>query len=583
MNMLKKKWNRIVTGILLAAVLSLTTACGNKADDAANQAGVSEAAGSSTDAGMTGTEENEMLGTFRDGGTLLILEEDGTFAKINASEQSCEEGTYSISGNTASLTDNETGNTSEGKFQNGAWTLKGTSYIRSVILGNYTSEKNGDGITVMNANTFVAYKDFAGKKGKIVGSYERVGYTWEFISPGFEEGKITGTFDGEQWVFDGDSYERSFANSITPAVSSGISGIYSGDKLVQVLECRVKNLSELGFATNVDLEQTYVESGSVTKSIRFIYEDTWADIKAINTFENTVPLSECTVYSFYTEDTTGTLALNSRGDTCGQELYDSLLNTDVYEYTPERLVYKKHVMTAFEFETAKEDDPKGKNIIDLTGAYDLVLTFNGEVLTSFCYVNSDYANEGLGGNAGTIDPEEVDEATLEATIKLRDDILTQIKNAFKDTDTDIDINEATGEITMNSSILFEKDAYSLSAEGKNYLNDFFSTYAKVLLDDRFKNHIEAICFEGHTDSSGEFGYNKILSQKRAQTVLDYCLHDAGAELTDAEKEELTKLSQAIGYASSNLVYDDKGIEDPDASRRVTVTFIVRLDKSGAEK
>ena len=166
MNMLKKKWNRIVTGILLAAVLSLTTACGNKADDAANQAGVSEAAGSSTDAGMTGTEENEMLGTFRDGGTLLILEEDGTFAKINASEQSCEEGTYSISGNTASLTDNETGNTSEGKFQNGAWTLKGTSYIRSVILGNYTSEKNGDGITVMNANTFVAYKDFAGKKGK---------------------------------------------------------------------------------------------------------------------------------------------------------------------------------------------------------------------------------------------------------------------------------------------------------------------------------------------------------------------------------------------------------------------------------
>ena len=74
-----------------------------------------------------------------------------------------------------------------------------------------------------------------------------------------------------------------------------------------------------------------------------------------------------------------------------------------------------------------------------------------------------------------------------------------------------------------------------------------------------------------------------MSQKRAETVLDYCIHNTGSELTDTEKEELKELSQAIGYASSNLVYDDNGKEDPDASRRVTVKFIVRLEKSEPEQ
>lgn len=580
---------RVKAIVLVVSIMIGVSACGKKETSSAPEtrenlesmdASSQENNIQNDDAGKT--EENEMLGMFRDGESLLILEEDGTFAEINAGEQYCAEGTYCISGNTATLTDNETGDKVEGKFENATWVLNGINYTRSGIQGSYSNEEIGDGIMIMNDNTFIAYKDFNNKKGKIIGTYERAGYAWKFISPGLEEGYRIGTFDGKQWFFDGDYYERTFTNSITPAVSFGVSGIYVDEKPIYVLECRVKNLSELGFTSDVDLEQTYLESGNVSKSIRFKYGSTWADLKVINTFENSAPLSECTVISFYTEDTTGTFALNSEGDTCGQELYDDLLDFDVYKYEPERLVYKKLAWTALDFEVTGADDPKGEQIIKLNQTYDLIYTFDGEVLTSFCYENSDYANGGLGGNTQAADLDTVNEATIEATVKLRDDILTQIKNAFKDTDIDIDINEATGEITMNSSILFEKDAYKLSDEGEAYLNNFFGIYAKVLLDEKFKNHIEAICFEGHTDSSGEFGYNKILSQKRAETVLDYCIHDTGSGLTDTEKDELKELSQAIGYASSNLVYDDNGKEDPDASRRVTVKFIVRLDKSGSE-
>lgn len=255
--MMGKRVNKIVVCLILGTALLVTTACGKNADDtdsvknaSVSANAVSEATDISADVNENETEENEMLGMFHDGETLLIFEEDGTFAEINAGEQYCAEGTYCISGNTAALTYNETSGNIEGKFENGAWVLDGINYTRSGIQGSYINEVIGDGIMVMNDNTFVAYKDFKNKMGKIIGSYERVGYTWKFISPGIENGYLTGIFDGEQWLFDGDYYERSFASiayDIAPAID--FEGIYVDEEPVYVLERRVKNLSELGFTS----------------------------------------------------------------------------------------------------------------------------------------------------------------------------------------------------------------------------------------------------------------------------------------------------------------------------------------------
>lgn len=129
-------------------------------------------------------------------------------------------------------------------------------------------------------------------------------------------------------------------------------------------------------------------------------------------------------------------------------------------------------------------------------------------------------------------------------------------------------------------ILFSIGSSELKPKFEAILSDFFPRYVNVLREKDFAESIEEIRIEGHTSSewienvSDEYAYfkNMQLSQDRTRTTLEFSLN----QLKDEEIRDWTRnLITANGLSSSRLVYDERGTEDKEASRRVE--FKVRTD------
>lgn len=169
---------------------------------------------------------------------------------------------------------------------------------------------------------------------------------------------------------------------------------------------------------------------------------------------------------------------------------------------------------------------------------------------------------GEGANADEISAEKQKELTI-----AQNAILTDLEKAFEKKNMKVNIDKATGRVSLDSNILFAKDSSDLSDDGKKTLDDFLDVYTSVLLNDKNKNLVANIIVEGHTDTDGDHDYNQKLSEKRAETVAKYC--------TD-KVPSLKNIIKSKGYSYDQPVLKDDGTIDMDASRRVVFKFT--LDK-----
>lgn len=141
----------------------------------------------------------------------------------------------------------------------------------------------------------------------------------------------------------------------------------------------------------------------------------------------------------------------------------------------------------------------------------------------------------------------------------------------------IEVDDKTGKIIMPDSILFGKNEDSISEEGKIYLDSFFKIYTKTILDESISGDISEIQVIGNTDTDGTYEYNKILSERRAKAVWQYCLESEENGLTKQEREAMEKLMVVIGNSFDNPIYNESGVIDKDASRRVEIKFILNVN------
>lgn len=169
--------------------------------------------------------------------------------------------------------------------------------------------------------------------------------------------------------------------------------------------------------------------------------------------------------------------------------------------------------------------------------------------------------------------ENMDEQTIQQIIEKREDLLTDLAAAYAEAGLAVTVNQETGEIVMDSSVLFGVDSSEISAEGQEFLTRFIQVYTSVVFNEKYNGFVSTIMVEGHTDTSGDYDYNLELSQKRADSVKAYCL-SVGGEYTEA----LTDMLVAAGYSYTNPVYDENGQVDMDASRRVAFRFLINLTK-----
>jgi flagellar motor protein MotB len=128
-----------------------------------------------------------------------------------------------------------------------------------------------------------------------------------------------------------------------------------------------------------------------------------------------------------------------------------------------------------------------------------------------------------------------------------------------------------------NQLRFPLGEFSLSRQGQDFVDQFFSSFARKICQPELREKVDSIVIEGHTDTSGEkteegVRKNILLSQRRSFSVLERAMRSVQ---TDKDTYEcLLKLSSATGRGSRSPIF--AGTEyQADQSRRVEIKIRVR--------
>ncbi len=155
---------------------------------------------------------------------------------------------------------------------------------------------------------------------------------------------------------------------------------------------------------------------------------------------------------------------------------------------------------------------------------------------------------------------------------IRIKVVSLLKESLGDS---IQIDSKSGAMRVASNILFNQGAYKLKPNAKKELQDILQKYIHtLLLNDEIRQYIDTITIEGHTDSVGNYLYNLALSQKRALEVMKFLYE------SDPQNRELyARYLSASGRSYSDLIYNENGEEDKEASRRIEIKFRIKNEKA----
>lgn len=165
-------------------------------------------------------------------------------------------------------------------------------------------------------------------------------------------------------------------------------------------------------------------------------------------------------------------------------------------------------------------------------------------------------------------------ALLADVTSKKEDLFDELTKAFEKEGITATVNRETGEIALDSSVLFGGDSAELTSDGKAFLNKFINAYSTVIGMDKFAAFISQTLIEGHTAPvDGDSYENDLqLSKDRAENVKNYCLSSE----TGVNVSSLNNKLESVGYSNSKPVYNSDGSVNMEASRRVSFRFIVNI-------
>ncbi len=161
---------------------------------------------------------------------------------------------------------------------------------------------------------------------------------------------------------------------------------------------------------------------------------------------------------------------------------------------------------------------------------------------------------------------------IDKLIGIRSTMIQDLSNTLSAAKLKAAVDPNSGDIKLDSSVLFETGSSTIRQEGKELLDSFIPVYLDVLLRPEYADYLGEIIIEGHTDTDGSYESNLKLSQNRALQVALYCLNMPS--LSYAQKTKLQEIMTATGRSESDPIYVN-GIEDKDASRRVEFKFSLK--------
>lgn len=119
-------------------------------------------------------------------------------------------------------------------------------------------------------------------------------------------------------------------------------------------------------------------------------------------------------------------------------------------------------------------------------------------------------------------------ARLSSIALLRVEVLDKVKTAIEGVLGDqgsageplVHIGD-NGNIVINEGLVFEYNSFAIKPSGLPLLETLARALENVLSDPEVREYVDAIVVQGHTDERGSSAFNRDLSAKRANAVLDY--------------------------------------------------------------
>ena len=161
---------------------------------------------------------------------------------------------------------------------------------------------------------------------------------------------------------------------------------------------------------------------------------------------------------------------------------------------------------------------------------------------------------------------------ISSLIGVQSTLVEELRVALKEAGINVKIDPKTGALILDSNVLFAFGSAELAEEGKELLAEVMPVYLATLLSDQFYEYMSEVKVNGYTDNVGTYEANLVLSQQRATSVVTYILSLDEETMPEDLKERFRNKVGVIGHSFSNLIMNDDGTVNADASRRVEVTF-----------
>lgn len=156
-----------------------------------------------------------------------------------------------------------------------------------------------------------------------------------------------------------------------------------------------------------------------------------------------------------------------------------------------------------------------------------------------------------------------------------EDLMLEFKDDLNEWNAEIDPKDLTFRF-VEPDILFATNKSEVKTEFKDILQSFFPRYIEVLSKPAFRENIQEIRIEGHTDDRGTYYHNMELSQDRTRSVLIYVLEKT---LNNSQNSFwVQSLLTANGLSYSKPIADNETEIGRKLNRRVEFKIRTNAEK-----
>jgi chemotaxis protein MotB len=128
----------------------------------------------------------------------------------------------------------------------------------------------------------------------------------------------------------------------------------------------------------------------------------------------------------------------------------------------------------------------------------------------------------------------------------------------------------TGNIVISEKLVFEYDSHAIRPTGKPLLDTLSNALGKVLDDGKLRANIDVVLVQGHTDNRGSNVYNRDLSAKRANAVLNYMF-----ESNKALEKNYGGFFAASAYSEFRPINTGKTEAAYEQNRRIEISVVLK--------